>query len=323
MACALGFGDPFYAVNVHAAFYRNRAGLPGRGGSTALQFLAQHLPWEFVETGVVGLTSYPFENKWFGLGAWLPGLGEMARLLALAGLPVLLWRPGGLLALVVLFSSIAPYAWIWGIPGGSEWRFTLPAYPFYLVSAAIAVEAGFRQIVQTARTGLRKMARAPALRYGATAALLLVLAPWVLGQLDWLRVSEAIRHRRPALIEPGMRARPFFISGWRKVESDGRSAAFAMTKSEARIRIPLAEGTAARVVLRLGATTRPTDPVAVWIGAERLPAWSDAPRPGQTVTLEATSRHERTNGALEIRFARLLPSEDTSPLTLLWVRVDP
>ena len=34
---------------------------------------------------------------------------------------------------------LLPYAFTWGIPGGGEWRFTMPAYPFYLVAAALAL----------------------------------------------------------------------------------------------------------------------------------------------------------------------------------------
>ncbi len=322
MACAFGFGDPFYAVNVHAAFYRNRAGLPGLGGSTALQFLAQHLPWEFVETGVVGLTSYPFENKWFGLGAWRPGFGDTARLLALAGLPVLLWRPGGVVALVVLFSSIAPYAWTWGIPGGSEWRFTLPAYPFYLVSAAIAVEAGFRQIVQTARSGPRTMARAPAVRYGATAVFLLVLTPWVLGQLDWLRVRELIGQRRPALIQPGSQARFFFESGWTWARPAGEAATATITQPEARLRLPIPAGVGARVTLRLGSTQEISQQVEILLGDRRLGSTSSPRDDGGTTTVEIAADSPRPGDVVELRFLRERSSNELA-LALLWVRIEP
>ncbi len=323
LSCALGYGDPFYAVNVHAAFYRNRAGIEGSGGLTAVQFLAQsRLPWEFVETGFVGLTSFPFLNKWSGFGAWLSGLGDAARLLALAGLPILLLRPAGLVALVVLFSSIAPYAWTWDIPGGGEWRFTLPAYPFYLVSAAIAVESAVGFIAEVRVRTSRRTALLPALRYAVVAVLLLVGAPWLHQKLDWLRVREAIRSGRSTLIEAGAEAGDFFSSGWRRRREGG--GAFEMSGAEARLRIPLPEGRRARVVLRLGATTTPRTSVEVHLGTRTLVTLGGDAEVTETAVLDLSQDLPRSGGVVELRFVRRSPSAaGGSPLTLLWVRVEP
>ena len=323
-ACAIGFGDPFYAVNVHAAFYRDRAGLPGSGGSTALRFLAQSLPWEFLQTGFVGLTSYPFSNKWLGLGALVPGLGEIVRVLALAGVPVVLWRPGGALALVVLFSAIAPYAWTWGIPGGAEWRFTLPAYPFYLVFALIAVETLIRGLVEFADRGRRREVLLSALRFVVTAALLTASFPWASRWLDWFRVREAIRHHRPALIEAGSQARRFFSAGWEEVGNAANgSMAFSMSAPEVLVRIPLSEEMGARIVLRLGASRGATSPVDVFVGDDRLVSLAGERGLGETATIDIIPFRGRKKGELELRFVGLNPKANDSPLTLLWVRVEP
>lgn len=322
-ACAIGFGDPFYAVNVHAAFYRGRAGLEGSGGSTALQFLAQSLlPWEFLQTGFVGLTSYPFLNKWRGLGALLPGLGEVVRALALAGLPVLLRRPGGGVALLVLFSSIAPYAWTWGIPGGGEWRFTLPAYPFYLVSAVLALETGVLGLIEFVDRRTRRGVLESALRFAVTAALLVASGVWVSRSLQWHRVSQAVGRGRPTLIEAGSMSGFLFPSGWTEVKSVDGSTVFSMSESEARLRIPLSEGVGARIVLRLGSTQGPTSPVEVFVGDERLVLLSGSRGQGETATLDVTPRPGRPKGVLELRFVGLV-RPNNSPLTVLWVRVEP
>jgi len=322
ISCALGYGDPFHAVNVHAAFYRNRAGLEGSGGLTAVQFLAQsRLPWEFVETGFVGLTSFPFLNKWSGFGAWLSGLGDAVRLLALAGLPILLLRPAGLVALVVLFSSIAPYAWTWDIPGGSEWRFTLPAYPFYLVSAAIAVESAIRFIADVRARAARRAALHGALRYGVVAGVLLLGVPWIHQKLDWLRVAEAIRSGRSTMIQAGAEAGDVFASGWRH-RSDG-GGAFEMNEAEARLRIPLPEGRRARAVLRLGATTTPRTSVEVRSGSGTLATIGGDTDVTETAVLDLAQDLPRSGEVVELRFVRQGPSAVAgSPLTLLWVRVE-
>ncbi len=322
ISCALGYGDPFHAVNVHAAFYRSRAGLEGSGGLTAVQFLAQsRLPWEFVETGYVGLTSFPFLNKWSGFGAWLPGLGDTVRLLALAGLPVLLLRPAGLVALVVLFSSIAPYAWTWDIPGGSEWRFTLPAYPFYLVSAAIAVESAIRFIAEVRARAARRNALHRAVRYGVVAGVLLLGVPWIHQKVDWLRIAEGIRSGRSTLIQAGAEARDIFASGWR-LRSEG-GGAFEMTGTEARLWIPLPEGRRARVVLRLGATTTPRTSVEVQSGTRTLVTLEGDAEGTETAVLDLAQELPRSGGVVELRFVRQGPSAAVgAPLTLLWVRVE-
>lgn len=142
-ACALGYGDPFHAINAHAAFYSRRAGFASVPNMSRL-FSTLFSPWEFLETGLTGLTSHPFDNKWSGLGALIPGLDLAARALSLAGLVLLLWRVEGVFTILVFLCAIAPSAWTWNIPGGDEWRFTLPVYRLLLITAAVALEGAIR-----------------------------------------------------------------------------------------------------------------------------------------------------------------------------------
>jgi len=308
---------------VHAVFYRGRAGLEGHGGLTAVQFLAQsRLPWEFLETGFVGLTSFPFLNKWSGFDAWFSGLGDAARFLALAGLPVLLLRPAGLVTLVVLFSSIAPYAWTWDIVGGNEWRFTLPAYPFYLVSAAIAVESSLRWAAEVRAQALRGAALQGPLRYGVMAGLLLAGVPWAHQKLDWLRVEESIRNGRSTLIRAGAQARGFFSSGWRHHSVAG--GAFEMIGADATLRIPLPEGRRGRIVLRHGVGPQPRMFVEVRSGTEHLATLGGAADGAETAVIEVAPDLPRVRGVVELQFVRPgPPPAAASPLTLLWARVEP
>jgi hypothetical protein len=64
----------------------------------------------------------------------------LLRLLSLAGLALFLWSRKGRLLLVILLAALVPFAFTFRITGGNEGRFTLMAYPFYLVAAALALE---------------------------------------------------------------------------------------------------------------------------------------------------------------------------------------
>jgi hypothetical protein len=41
---------------------------------------------------------------------------------------------------LLLMLSVVPYAFTWHINGGGEWRFTMLAYPIYLIASAYAIE---------------------------------------------------------------------------------------------------------------------------------------------------------------------------------------
>jgi hypothetical protein len=140
-ACAVEYGDPFYAVNFHTKFYRSRSGLPHETSMGWASYLRSGFGLgELVTTGFTGLTAYPFTNKWQGLDGWTPWLRRLLAPAAIAGLLLFTRSPRGRQLLVVLFTSLLPYAFTWRVPGGAEWRFTLVAYPFYLVAATAALE---------------------------------------------------------------------------------------------------------------------------------------------------------------------------------------
>lgn len=321
-ACAIGFGDPFHAVNVHAAFYSRRAGQEGVSSNVMQLFSTLLSPWRFLETGFAGLTSYPFSIKWTGLGALFPGLGEVAKGLALASLPILLWRREGLIAIVVFVCSILPYAWTWNIPGGGEWRFTLPIYPLYLVSAAVAGETLFRTASGLLRKASRRQSAVNAGRYLVTGALLAVSFLWVSRWLDWLRVAEEIGQRRPALIEPGWQAGFFFKSGWTWTRPAEKAAA-ALAGSEGYVRLPVPEGVGARVVMRLGSIQQSGRPVEIFLGQRRLGSVSGSRDRGGIASIDLEPGFPRSWGFVELRFLREGPSNDGPPLTLLWLRIEP
>jgi hypothetical protein len=142
-ACAIEYGDPFHAVNVHTKFYRSRSGMGYDTPMSWAGYLGSAFgATELLSKGLTGLTSYPFANKWSGLDWASPWARRVLAPLAVAGLLLFARSAEGRLLLVVLFTSLLPYAFTWGVPGGAEWRFTLVAYPFYLVASLLAIERG-------------------------------------------------------------------------------------------------------------------------------------------------------------------------------------
>jgi 4-amino-4-deoxy-L-arabinose transferase-like glycosyltransferase len=149
LTCTLAYGDPFYSVNYHTKFYRSRSGLEFQQSMGWLDYLRAGSPLaEQLGTGLRGLTAYPFGNKWRGFEYLAPWLGRPLAWAALAGIVLFALRPVGRLLLVVLVTSLLPYAFTWRIPGGAEWRFTMHAYPLYLLAASLAIATGVARAVQ-------------------------------------------------------------------------------------------------------------------------------------------------------------------------------
>lgn len=236
--CARQFGDPFYAVNYHTAFYQGREDR-ARRDTTAASYVGSKItqqPLRSLRVGAIGLTTYPFLNKWGGFHAWLPGLGIVLAIAAVAGLLSWLRSDIGRLLLVVLMTSLAPYALTWPIRGGAEWRFTLHAYPFYLIAAALSLS----YVAQRSRAALPFKAawawagRPEGLRYVRMGRLLavgivasvcsLAAARW----WPWLEFREALQAKEAATIAFGERDAAFLGDGWsRAVRSGDRQVRFA------------------------------------------------------------------------------------------------
>jgi hypothetical protein len=155
VSCALTFGDPLYSINAHTRFYRERAGLSWAGSMSWLEYLrASYGPIDLVRNLVVGVTAYPFGNKWIPYNLWFPQGARILQLFSLAGLALFLRTREGRFLLLVLLTALLPFAFTWEIVGGGEWRFTLLAYPFYLLAAAHALDRGFVFLLQRGRRAL-------------------------------------------------------------------------------------------------------------------------------------------------------------------------
>lgn len=240
LSCWIAFGDPLHSINAHTVFYRGRAGLPHAAPMSAWRFLGyQRGPFELLDVALTGLTSYPFLNKWTDFDDWIPGAALVLASAAVLGLVAFVLVPRGRLLLIALVCALLPYATTWTVPGGSEWRFTLHAYPFYLVAAFWALAAVGR------REDRGRLVRALAL-----VAVVLPVAWIAASGLYYLRVREELRSGKPAVVGAGWRDMFLLSRGWSRPHAFDNGYA-RETASEASLRLPLPPGRGYGLVLRL------------------------------------------------------------------------
>ena len=203
ISCALATGDPFFAINYHTVYYQAAEGARSPGSASALGYVASKFaarPLGAVDTAVQGLFTFPLLNKWNGFDPWTPWLGSLLAAAAVGGLVLQLWSPDGRLLLVILVTSLAPYALTWSVGGGGEWRFTAHAYPFYLVAAAFFVTRTVRSVRvfasrQTRATLIRRLLRPDVASVTAGLALAVAVGYFVMPALvlrETLAAGEAV-----------------------------------------------------------------------------------------------------------------------------------
>jgi hypothetical protein len=259
VSCAIATGDPLIAINYHTGYYRFAERLPADQPMSAAEYIrsrfARH-PIATFDIGVTGLFVQPFITKWFGLDIWLKGLRATLWWLALAGLASLPFSAAGRLLLVILFCSLLPYAFTWNLAGGGHWRFTMHAYPFYIVAAVYALAQVFRAVVAVVRDPSRA-GRATVVPIVSRAAAVLAIAALAgLGYLamPWFVAREAIVKGESVSIETGTRDRVFYRTGWSPPHTDGITVRVSR-RERVSVHFPLPAKRAYEIVLRL-------DPVA-------------------------------------------------------------
>jgi hypothetical protein len=236
-------------------------------------------------------------------------LGPVLAACALAGLVWWLFSPPGRLLLVVLFSSLVPFAFTWDVPGGSEWRFTLHAYPFYLVAAARFI-TGLRVLAHPVLLGRRvwnyRRTVVPAV---AGAALAAVAGWWLAVGLRYLRFREDVRTGQPARFEAGPRDRLFIGEGWYRPTSLGNVRVRFSRGRRGVIDLPLTAGRSHALTLRLDPFQfegAPPQTVRVLLNGTAMAdlslQWDESRIGTYTVTLPAAQVREGDN-RLELQAA--------------------
>lgn len=238
-------GDPLYAINYHTRYYRSAEGLDLDPSVSAADYALGKLgarPMWTIDTAAQGLVTVPYRNKWWGFTPWHETLATTLRWAAVVGAVLAVWLPRGRLLLVVLLASLVPYALTWPIGGGSEWRFTLHAYPFYLVFACGALWHAVRLVRAAARRPRGSWVARDDLGR-VTATLLAVGIGWfAFLAMPWFVVREAIVAGGSAMITAGDRDTFFFSGAW----SDpipGNIVTVRVAQAElASVRLPLSPG---------------------------------------------------------------------------------
>jgi hypothetical protein len=247
-ACWLRYGDPLFPISVHTSFYRERAGLPAEGRQGVVAYLAASRPAAaLADTVLAGLTRYPFANKWRGFDAWNPDLGRVLAAASLVGLAAFVAAEAGRYLLLLLGGVLVPYAATWDLWG--EWRFTLPAYPIYLLAAAhalVALAGALATPERIQKAAFRRLGvTATVVAAGALALALVPPARLVARCRAELAAGQAVR------VAAGDRDRYVFVDGWQDPLRIGLPAVRFSRGAAAALRLPLNPGRDHALTLRV------------------------------------------------------------------------
>jgi hypothetical protein len=253
--CAIEFHDPLVAINYHTGYYRYGEGLPADKPMSARDYLREKVaraPVATIDTALVGLFVEPFRTKWNGLEGIARWMRPILYWSACAGLMMLLFNPAGRLLLVILVTSLLPYIFTWNIGGGGEWRFTMHAYPFFIVAAfyALAWLAGAAQRAWLERSMPSWAEVRPRLVRTAAVAAVVAAGCGLYLAMPWLVVREVLARGHDATVGAGPRDGTFFRRGWSPPHADGTVTARVSLADRAVVWIPLPARRAYDVVLR-------------------------------------------------------------------------
>ncbi len=292
VAITLETGDPLFAVNYHTIYYLDHEGQDPNQGLSAAQYVArkfQATPVATTENAVRGLTDVPFDNKWNGFGSWLPGLGAALRLLAIGGLLGWLFVPAGRLLLIMLAGTLAPYMVTWSVGDGAAWRFTMPAYPFYLVAAVWCAAEAVRLVIEARQPERRaRLWRQAPLRLAVAAALVIAFVLFS-RQMPYYVARESLRRGEATTLGAGERDRAFFVDGWTGLAREGNVTARLAAGDRATLAIPLPDRRPYHVVLRMDPLpfqTSPPQRVRVSLDGRPLAEWTLVYAPERVGTYE-------------------------------------
>jgi hypothetical protein len=254
--CARVFGDPLISIDVHTGYYRAGEGIAPEKPMSAASYIGGKLarrPIAQIDTAATGIFVLPMRNKWSGFDAWVPHLAAILSGLAVLGLVSWLAVPDGRVLLVICLTSLVPYAFTWNIGDGRAWRFTAHAYPLFLVAAFSAIDLTWRA-ARAVRDGKARIdGRRLALAGGVVAACALAAAAY--DRLPYYVAREALADGEETTLGAGERDDPFFTRDWSPPAGSGNVIFRVVVGDRARMTIPLPEGRAYRLTLRVDPVT--------------------------------------------------------------------
>ncbi len=207
-------------------------------------------PWKLLDTSITGLLQLPFENKWQGFEYVVPGVGVWLSRLSVVGLVMFLFSGAGRILLVGLLAVLLPYSFTFGILGGGEWRFTMPAYPFYL----IAVGAAAASVPLLFRLERRHFTC-------ILAAIGVLLALWLAAcAIHYARVAEDLRSRS-ARISAGLTDWFLFGPGWGPPHARGNITVRSSRSRQTTVYVPVDEPATLTLRFRIDPVRTDAEPV--------------------------------------------------------------
>ncbi|MGH9411415.1 MAG: glycosyltransferase family 39 protein [Vicinamibacterales bacterium] len=263
LSCAIATGDPFYAIDYHTSYYRAAEGSTTTHPERAAAYLRERFaarPVNMIDTGTTGVFVRPFVTKWSGFHVWLPRLGGVLSWLSVFGLAALPFFTAGRLLLLILFTSLVPYAFTWNVGDGGAWRFTMHAYPFYLVAAAFALVGPWSGVATwiAAPRSVRRTSARRAVMQGLSVAAVVGAGAAIHAVLPWYDVREDLEHGASVSVAAGPRDGLFFRSGWSPVHLAGAIPVRVSRTGRATVFFPLPSRRPCTAVLRID----PVDPAA-------------------------------------------------------------
>lgn len=250
ISCAIATGDPFFSINDHTIYYRFAEGVHDDSHLSAAGYIRQKIaahPIAMLDVGSTGVFVRPFKQNWSGFDPWLRALGWFLWRAALIGLAIWIFSPRGRLMLLMLVTALVPYAFTWNLGGGGEWRFTMHAYPIYLLAAVEACASVGRVIRRRSPPiPMPVMARRAAAIAGAGAIVAVAYL-----SLPWFVAREAVARGEAVTISPGERDRLFYRSGWSAPRTDGNVTARVSEAEQTAVHFPLTRKRPYDVILRL------------------------------------------------------------------------
>ena len=260
--CWRVYGDPLYALNYQPLAYLAWENATPSAPPTAAGYIGEKLldePFQTLDTAALGMTSYPFLNKWSGFEPWQPGLGKWLAASALLGLILFAASANGRLLLLVLVSAQVPFAFTWRL--SADWRYTEYAYPFFLVAAAL-VSTNVVALAGPSRWK-RLVPRTPSLATVCGWTLFLggiAVVGWtILRVLPVLTFREVLLAGRGAVIEAGPRDGSFFREGWSDRVGTQNVTARVAQGERSIVDIPLPRSADYVVTVRLDPFPPPSD----------------------------------------------------------------
>jgi len=314
--CAIVYGDPLFSVNDNTKFYRSRENIPeAETPQTVATYLTKKLierPFKFIDTGFEGLTRYPFLNKWKGFIYISPLLSKFLAACAVIGTILLLFSSHGRLILLLLLSSLIPYAFTYEIAGGNEWRFTMHAYPFYLIAGALflTVIIGALLAQDTWRLFSDRAFSRRTVLITSFVLLFVFASGWFLfNQSNFLRKEEAVMADESILIQSGNRDSRFFGSGWYKAVQFGGEEFRITNAPEAVLSVPLKRDKEYNLILRANPVfDKPLKPSIISVTVNSQPVGKfEVKEPAKTAYVFQLPEHSVKDGINKIYLNRLDP----------------